>query len=158
MNIDWSRLKTAEQLAEARAKDLMTARLRGNNSAYESATRSLTADYPQLEKDTWPTQNEEAAAWVADPTNALTPWVDRAAAERGIDREEYIRRTLIKAQQFKVMSSFLTGRRQKYEDVIKAGGEPVLDYALTPEVLLELQTIANSVMTTPADELQGVLM
>lgn len=156
--IDWSKMKTAEQLAEGAAKALRASRLQANNSAYESATRSLTADYPQLEKDTWPTQNEEAAAWVADPTNASTPWIDRAAAEREIDREEYLRRTIIKAQQFKVMSSFLTGRRQKYEDAIKAGGDPVLDYALTPEVLLELQTIANSVMTTPADELQGVLM
>lgn len=133
------------------------ARLSANNDAYSFATAALTADYPQLEKDTWPTQNEEASAWVADPAGAATPWIDRAAAERGIEREEYIRRTLIKARQFKVMSAFLTGRRQKYEDQIKAGNDPVLDYALTPEVLAELQQITETIMSTPAAGLQEAL-
>lgn len=156
--IDWSKMKTAEQLAEDASKALRTSRLSSNTTAYNEATTALTADYPQLEKDTWPTQNEEASAWAADPVAANTPWIDRAAAERGIDREEYIRRTLVKAQQFKIMSAFLTGRRQRYEDQIKSGGNPALDYALTPEVLLELQQIANAVMTTPSSNLQGVLL
>lgn len=133
------------------------AKLAANNAAYTEATDALTADYPQLEKDTWPTQNEEASAWVADPSGAATPWIDRAAAERGLDREEYIRRTLIKARQFKVMSAFLTGRRQRYEDQIKAGNNPVLDYALTPEVLIELQQITETIMSTPAAGLQEAL-
>lgn len=132
-------------------------RLTANNTAYTETTKRLTADYPQLEKDTWPTQNEEASAWVADPAGAATPWIDRAAAERGIDREEYIRRTLIKARQFKVMSAFLTGRRQRYEDQIKAGNDPVLDYALTPEVFAELQQISETIMSTPAAGLQEAL-
>lgn len=157
MNIDWSGMITAEQRAAEVAAATLKARVTANNAAYEAATRALTADYPQLEKDTWPTQNDEASAWVTDPAGAATPWIDRAAAERGIDREEYIRRTLIKARQFKVMSAFLTGRRQKYEDQIKAGGDPVLDYALTPEVLAELQQITETIMTTPAASLQEAL-
>jgi type II secretory pathway pseudopilin PulG len=157
MKIDWSKLKTAAQQAEEAAYALLRARITANSAAYEAATRALTADYPQLEKDTWPTQNEEASAWVADPVGAQTPWIDRAAAERGLDREEYIRRTLIKARQFKVMSAFLTGRRQKYEDQIKADGDPVLDYALTPDVLVELQRIAETIMATPAAGLQEAL-
>lgn len=156
--IDWSKMKTAEQLAAETSTALRASRLSENTTAYNGATTALTADYPQLEKDTWPTQNEEANAWAADPVAAHTPWIDRAAAERGIDREEYIRRTLVKAQQFKIMSAFLTGRRQRYEDQIKSGGNPALDYALTPEVLLELQQIANAVMTTPSSNLQGVLL
>ena len=132
-------------------------RAQQNNRAYESATAALTADYPQLEKDTWPTQNAEAEAWVADPVGALTPWIDRAAAERGLDREEYIRRTLIKARQFVIMSSFLTGRRQKYEDEIKAGGSPELDFALTPSVLAELQQVAQTITINPAADMQEAL-
>lgn len=155
--IDWSKMKTAEQLAEDASKALRTSWLSSNTTAYNEATMALTADYPQLEKDTWPTQNEEASAWAADPVAAPTPWIDRAAAERGIDREEYIRRTLVKAQQFKIMSAFLTGRRQRYEDQIKAGGDPVLDYALTPALLAELQAIAETIMSTPADGLQAAL-
>lgn len=131
--------------------------LSANNAAYNAATMTLTADYPQLEKDTWPTQNEEASAWVIDPVGAATPWIDRAASERGVEREEYIRRTLIKARQFKAMSAFLTGRRQRYEDQIKAGGDPVLEYTLTPEVLAELQQITDIIMSTPAASLQEAL-
>lgn len=136
---------------------LITERAGANNAAYNAATMALTADYPQLEKDTWPTQNEEASAWAADPAAAATPWIDRAAAERGIEREEYIRRTLIKARQFKVMSAFLTGRRQRYEDQIKSGDDPTLDYVLTAELLAELQKIAETIMATPALDLQEAL-
>ncbi|MTZ15229.1 hypothetical protein GNE00_15880 [Pseudomonas sp. JL972] len=155
--IDWSLMETAEQQSEKARKELISGRLARNIDGYNAATIALTADYPQLEKDTWPTQSEEAGAWVADPVNAATPWIDRAAAERGIDREEYIRRTLIKARQFKVMSAFLTGRRQRYEDQIKAGGDPALDYALTPDVLAELQQISETIMTTSAAGLQEAL-
>jgi len=157
MNIDWSGMITAEQQAANAAQALLAGRLATNIDAYNSATTALTADYPQLEKDTWPTQNEEASAWVADPAAAATPWIDRAAAERGIEREEYIRRTLIKARQFKVMSAFLTGRRQRYEDQIKSGDDPTLDYVLTAELLAELQKIAETIMATPALDLQEAL-
>jgi len=132
-------------------------RLALNNAAYTDATDALTADYPQREKDTWPTQNEQAAAWVADPDNAATPWIDRAAAERGIGREEYLRRTLVKAEQFKILSAFLTGRRQRYEDQIKLGNNPVLDYVLTNEVMLALQQVSQTIMATPAADMQGAL-
>lgn len=138
-------------------EDSARIRILSNNSAYEAATKALIADYPQLEKETWPTQNEQASAWVADPDNAATPWIDRAAVERGIDREEYLRRTLVKAEQFKIISAFLTGRRQRYEDQIKAGNDPVLDYALTAEVQSALYQISQSVMSTAAADLQGAL-
>lgn len=132
-------------------------RLQANNGAYEKATAALTADYPQLEKDTWPTQDAESSAWLLDPLGAVTPWIDRAAAVRGLDREEYLRRTLVKARQFVIMSSWLTGRRQGYEDAIKAGGDPVLDYQLPTEVLLELQAVQQTVMTAPTAHLREAL-
>ncbi|KAB0549825.1 hypothetical protein F7R01_00960 [Pseudomonas argentinensis] len=138
-------------------EEILRRKLRANNASYTAATLALTADYPQLEKDTWPTQNEQAAAWVADPEGAVTPWIDLAAIERGIDREEYLRRTLVKAEQFKILSAFLTGRRQRYEDKIKAGGDPLLDYALTAAVRAQLQQVAIDGMSLPAAELKGVL-
>ncbi|SDS22018.1 hypothetical protein SAMN05216421_1122 [Halopseudomonas xinjiangensis] len=136
----------------------ITERLQRNNAAYNAATDALTGDYPQLEKDTWPTQDTETKTWLASPGNAETPWIDRAAKERGIDKEEYVRRTLIKSRQFKVMSAFLTGRRQKYEDQIKAGGNPGLDFELTEEVLLELHAIQQTVMNTAAADLQEAML
>lgn len=146
-----------EPAPEPTPEQLLRAKLQANNTAYTTATMALTADYPEIEKDTWPTQDQEGKAWVADPAGASTPWIDRAAGEREIDREDYLRRTLIKAEQFKVLSSFLTGRRQRYEDAIKAGADPVLDYTLTVDVLLELQRIAETITATPADSLQQVV-
>lgn len=131
-------------------------RLALNNGAYETATRALTANYPQLEKDTWPTQDAESRAWLDDPA-ASTPWIDRAAAVRGIGRDEYLRRTLLKARQFVIMSAWLTGRRQGYEDAIKAGGNPELDYQLPPEVWQELAALQQAVMGTPAAQLKEAL-
>jgi len=133
-------------------------RLQDSNAAYEAMTRQLTGDYPQLEKDTWATQDIEVQQWIAEPDSALTPWIDRAAAERGLGREDYLRRTIIKAAQFKVMSAFLTGRRQKYEDQIKAGAVPDIDYTLPMSVLIELQRIATTVMATSAEDMQSVTL
>lgn len=94
--------------------------LRLNNNTYEAAIQQHTSAYPQSEKDTWPTQDREIKAWVIDPENALTPWIDAAAAVRGVSREDYLQRTLAKTQQFEQLSAYLTGLRQRYEDQIKS--------------------------------------
>lgn len=91
-----------------------------NNDAYNAATQAITADYPQLEKDTWPTQDKEIKAYQANPENALTPWIDIASSVRGLTRIDYIDRTIAKVALFEQTSAYLTGLRQKYEDQIKA--------------------------------------
>lgn len=91
-----------------------------NNSKYEDAITLHTSAYPQSEKDTWPTQDREIKAWVNDPENASTPWIDAAATVRGVSRDDYLQRTLVKTQQFEQLSAYLTGLRQRYEDLIKA--------------------------------------
>lgn len=149
---EWRTSWAAMPDAEAQA-----IKLGENNDAYSAAVRSLTANYPQLEKDTWPTQDAESSAWLADPVSAETPWINRAAQVRGIDREEYLRRTLVKARQFVIMSAWLTGRRQNYEQAIKDGGAPVLDYQLPADVLLELNDVQQTVMTAPTSELRSLL-
>lgn len=118
--IDWSQVKTAEQKDVEAFNTAFAGKLSANNTAYEVATLAITSNYPQMEKDTWPTQDKEIKGWVADPENALTPWIDIAASVRGIPREEYLQRTLVKTQQFEQISAYLTGLRQKYEDQIKA--------------------------------------
>lgn len=137
-------------------EQLCQQRLAENNSAYTVATASITADYPQLEKDTWPTQDKESKAWVADPANAATPWIDRAAATRGLDREEYLRRTLAKAWQFEVISAHLTGTRQRYEDLIKGGEAPVLDYSIPAAIQAELHAHTLQIMSAPTTDLRDL--
>ncbi|MDY0250691.1 MAG: hypothetical protein RBR45_11660 [Pseudomonas sp.] len=90
-----------------------------NNQAYENALSMMTSDYPPSEIQTWERQRAEVLAWNADPL-AVTPWIDVAASARGLDRNEYLSRTLVKVQAFAAASAWLTGRRQGIDDSIRA--------------------------------------
>ena len=90
-----------------------------NNTAYEQAVAKMTSDYPPSEIATWERQRAEALAWEADSA-AQTPWIDLAASARGLDRTEYLTRTLSKVQAFAQASAWLTGRRQGIDDAIRA--------------------------------------
>jgi hypothetical protein len=139
------------QLNDVDAKNIF---LRHNNEQYEKATLLFTGDYPKLEKDTWPTQRDEVHAWIANPLYAPTPWVDQAASTRNVDREEFLRRTLAKSIQFSRVSAFLTGARQRYEDIIDSGIAPDLDYTVPDTLYMELQEQAIFIMTSPIDQLK----
>ncbi|WP_425056702.1 hypothetical protein [Pseudomonas abyssi] len=89
-----------------------------NNAAFEQAMAGLTADYPPSEINSWERQRAEALAWDADQ-QAATPWIDIAAHTRGIDRGEYLARTLAKVHLFAQASAFLVGRRQALDDAIR---------------------------------------
>lgn len=130
-SIDQSKVVTAGAIAANKVADAKKAAIASNNAAYNAATRSITADYPQLEKDTWPTQDKEIKAYQANPETALTPWIDTAAAVRGLSRADYISRTVTKVALFEQASAYLTGLRQKYEDQIKAATTVAAVEALT---------------------------
>jgi len=106
-----------------------------NNAAFEQAMLALTADYPPSEITSWERQRAEALAWGADP-QALTPWIDIAAQTRGIERGEYLARTLSKVHLFAQASAFLVGRRQALDDAIRQAETAaelqaiVIDYTL----------------------------
>lgn len=104
-----------EREMEARRAALTQA----NNAGYEAAISAVTSDYPAAEIQTWERQRAEALAWAEDPT-ADTPWIDIAATARGLDRGEYLVRTLAKVEAFAQASAWLTGRRQGIDDAIRA--------------------------------------
>ena len=118
--------------------DLNVLRLKAteqNNLAYDAAMSLMTADYPAAEIQTWERQRAEVVAWAEDHT-AETPWITIAAATRGIDRDEYLARTLAKVNAFAQASAYLTGRRQFFCDRISAAttaeqlAAVTLDYSL----------------------------
>lgn len=121
---------TVGKLEELR--DVLTA---SNNEQYEAAIGHMTSDYPTAEITTWERQRAEAVAWGTDPA-AATPWIDIAATARGLDRDEYLARTLAKVNAFAVASAYLTGRRQGIDDQIRAAttaeelAAVVIDYTL----------------------------
>lgn len=103
-----------QEIADRKA--LLTQR---NNKAYESAIDQMTSDYPASEIQTWERQRAEVIAWEADHS-ATTPWIDIATSARGLDRNEYLTRTLAKVQAFAAASAWLTGRRQGIDDSIRS--------------------------------------
>ncbi len=91
------------------------------NSAYEAAVADLTAGYPQSEIASWDKQEAEARALYADG-NAVTPWIDGAAAARGIDRIALAVLIISNANALLPFHGALTGKRQKLRDAIDALG------------------------------------
>lgn len=90
-----------------------------NNAAFEAAMKNLTSAYPPSEIQSWEVQRQEALAWQAD-NETPTPWITTAAMVRGVERLEYLARTLSKIEAFSSASAFLIGRRQNIDDAIRA--------------------------------------
>jgi hypothetical protein len=137
----WVKLETRpvspdpQPAPEPSVGDLRPAAIEKNNAAYEAAIGAMTSDYPAAEITTWERQRAEAVEWGADSASP-TPWIDIAAQARGLDRDEYLARTLAKVNAFAVASAYLTGRRQGIDDQIRAAttaeelAAVVIDYTL----------------------------
>jgi len=91
------------------------------STAYQAAVDALTAGYPQDEIASWPKQETEARAWLADNT-VSTPWVDAAAASRGIAKADFVTLIIGNADALAPLHGALTGKRQKLRDEITALG------------------------------------
>ena len=89
---------------------------------YERRMQAIAAGYPPSERESWPVQTSEAYALLAD-AKAPTPWIDSAAAARGVGRLELAQRIVAKDAQYRVYSGTLSGVRQRIEDQIDAAGD-----------------------------------
>lgn len=131
----WEALPVAPSDQTADIKALRAQLTSTNNAQYDAAISAMTRDYPAAEISTWERQRAEVIAWSADST-AATPWIDIAATARGLDRDEYLTRTLTKVNAFAMASAYLTGRRQGIDDQIRAAttaeelAAVVIDYTL----------------------------
>ena len=105
------------------------------NAAYQQAIATLTPTYPDDERLTFDKQEQEARAWLAE-NSAPTPFVDALAAGRRIDKAELVRRIIAKADAFALASGFLTGQRQRYEDMLDVAETSEDVAAIVPEYSL----------------------
>lgn len=89
------------------------------NAAYQNAVDELTAGYPDHEIKSWPKQEAEARAYLADP-NAPTPFIDSMLQERPLEggKAELVSRIMAKVEAYEVAVGALTGRRHALEDRI----------------------------------------
>jgi hypothetical protein len=103
----------AEMIATAQARI---------SADYQSAVNALTAGYPEDEISSWPKQEGEARAWVAD-NSVATPWIDAAAVSRGIAKADFVTLIIGNADALAPLHGTLTGKRQKLRDQIAALGD-----------------------------------
>ncbi len=94
------------------------------NATYEAAVNALTAGYPASEISSWPKQEAEARAWVAN-NSVSTPWMDAAVAVRGITKDDLAARIISHADLFSAASGQLSGKGQKLRNQIAAFGDDV---------------------------------
>lgn len=92
------------------------------NAAYVAAVNDLTAGYPETEIASWPKQEVEARAYLADE-EAETPWLRGAAAARGINVPNFAALVVRNADALAPLHGGLTGRRQRLRDAIDALGD-----------------------------------
>ncbi len=113
---------TEQQYSEALQQEVTDRKVlltHRNNEEHKIAIGQMTHEYPSSEIQTWGLQRAEALAWGLD-NSAATPWIDIATAARGLDRNEYLTRTLAKVRAFAAASAWLTGRRQGIDDNIRS--------------------------------------
>lgn len=112
----------AEALRRPSIAALRTAQADLINAACESAIAAIRAGYPEGEVLSWPKQEAEARAFVAD-ANAPTPLLDALATARELNKAELAARVIAKADAFAALSGQLIGRRQRLIDQLDALGE-----------------------------------
>jgi hypothetical protein len=103
----------AERIAAAHARI---------NTSYQIAVNAITAGYPENEIASWPKQEEEARAFIADNT-ASAPWLRSAADARGITPDELASLIVANADALAPLHGSLTGKRQKLRDMIDGLGD-----------------------------------
>ncbi len=132
---DMQPLTEAEAMAELAPPapsldELKAAKIAEINATSQAFVDSVTAGYPEFEIQTWGKQEAEAMAWHEDPL-APTPTIDRMAARRKLDREEYLQRTYNKVQAFELVYD-IVGDRQYYADLAAAAETPEALAAIVP--------------------------
>lgn len=87
------------------------------NQAYELEVFPLYQNYSPYERETWPVQILES--WIIKSgSTSPTPWIDNAADERGITREQLADKIAYMDTQYRIQSGRLTGKRQRLGDLI----------------------------------------
>lgn len=109
--------------AEPGLAELKQLKIAQIDAAAEAAIAPITAVYSQTERDTWPIQEAEAAAWTENPS-APTPMLDAIAAQRSMTRPDLVASVLEKAAAFKALAGATFGKRRVLVDQVNAATTP----------------------------------
>lgn len=116
---DWTSFSWIDPQAAVTFAELQQRALDALNVAYTSATRQLSGGYPAAERESWPVQIAEARI-VLNGDAGPTPWIDAAAAERGLARADLAARIDALDVAYRALHGRLSGIRQRLEREIAA--------------------------------------
>lgn len=102
---------------------------------YEKRISLISNQCPASERESWPVQTEEARMLLAH-AGAFTPWINAAAAARGIERRDLAQRIALKDDAYRAVHGAISGHRQRIEDQIDAAQDDV-------ELMLEIDLTAG---------------
>lgn len=102
------------------------------NLIYNAKMSVIAVEYPQLERESWTVQIEEARRLIEDPASD-TPWIDACASGRGITREDLAQRIVSKDLSYRQVSGSVTGARHRHEDQIAELSDTVSAEAYDPQ-------------------------
>ena len=100
---------TANELEQLRQEDIY---IKGLEFTTQFQIDNIGRSYPQFERDTFAVQENEANAFMKDPT-APTPFIDNLCASRGIDKEIMVTKILANAEALKLATAPIIGQYQK---------------------------------------------
>lgn len=116
------------------------ARLENINAHCETAIAQISAGYPSSEVLSWPKQETEARAWLAD-NSVATPLIEALAAARGVVKADLVSRIIEKADLFAQVSGQLIGKRQGLEDQLTAMQDALNDPSQVDPTKAEIEAV-----------------
>jgi hypothetical protein len=113
---------------EAIYNNVLQQKIGENESNFSSTISVLTTAYTQNEINSWPKQETEARAYIAD-NNVSTPLLSQIATARGLTLTDLANRVIAKADTFAVGYGTALGDKQAVEDQIQTIVDSADDYA-----------------------------
>jgi len=107
-----SRVDTPMLLADVKAQKQMEI-----DQEFDAAIAQMTTGYPQMERESWATQEAEAEAYSSDPL-AATPMLTKLATARGLTVDVIAKRVITNAAGFKAAAGDILGRKQARSDAL----------------------------------------
>src|SRR5574344_1480299 len=96
---------TASELDQLRQDDVY---IKGLEFTTQFQIENIGRSYPQFEKDTFATQENEANAYIKDK-EAPTPFIDNNCLNRGIDKDIMVAKILANAEALKLATAPIIG-------------------------------------------------
>lgn len=85
----------------------------------DAKANDIVWDVPEVERDTWSSQESEARSWLLD-NQTTTPVLDSICLHRECEKDWLVSRVIDKADLYRSKAAEITAKKQRIEDQLKA--------------------------------------